>query len=216
MKNTLIKTLKNTLSKASLPGHLSHDSMRPKIISGIGQKFANDFSKFNQASVLIALYPEQNTLFFPLIERVVDGGIHSGQIALPGGKMNPGENEIECALREAHEELDIDCTSIEILGHLSPTPITPSQFMVSPIIGYVDDKPHFHPCQQEVKNFFNVSLKELTDTKNIKALTQMPYLGAIYEIPYFDFQGKVVWGATAMILHEFLSIIKNDIIKLDV
>ena len=216
MKNTLIKTLKSTLSKAPLPGHLSHDSMRPKIVSGIGQEFAKDFSRFNQASVLIVLYPEQNTLFFPLIERVADGGIHSGQIALPGGKMNPGENEIECALREAYEELGIDCTSIDILGHLSQTPITPSQFMVSPIIGYVDDKPNFNPCQQEVKNYFNVSLRELTDAKNIKTFTQVPYRGAIYEIPYFDFQGKVVWGATAMILYEFLSIIKNEIIKLDV
>lgn len=216
MKNTLIKTLKSTLSKTPLPGHLSHDSMRPKIVSGIEHNFAKDFSRFNQASVLIVLYPEQNTLFFPLIERVVDGGIHSGQIALPGGKMNPGENEIECALREANEELGIDCTSIEILGHLSQTPITPSQFMVSPIIGYVDYKPHFNPCQHEVKNFFNVSLSELADPKNIKTLSHVPHLGAIYEIPYFDFQGKVVWGATAMILYEFLSIIKNEIIKLDV
>ncbi|OFZ26615.1 MAG: hypothetical protein A2381_16615 [Bdellovibrionales bacterium RIFOXYB1_FULL_37_110] len=211
MKNAFIKTLKNTLSTAKLPGLLAHDSMRPKLISGSGQNLARDFNKFHQASVLIVLYPEHNTLFFPLIERTADGGIHSGQIALPGGKINPGENSIECALRETTEELGIDCSHLDILGPLSATPITPSQFMVSPMVGYLDAKPHFNPCPQEVKNFFNVSLDELTDPKNIKTLSRMPHREALYDIPYFDFQGKMVWGATAMILYEFLSIIKSII-----
>jgi len=215
MKNTFIKTLKNTLSAALSPCQISRDSMKPKLVSGIGQNFARDFNKFNQASVLIALYPDHNTLFFPLIERTADRSIHSGQISLPGGKMNPDENEIECALRETHEELGIDCTGLEILGRLSLTPITPSQFMVVPVVGYLDNKPNFNPCPQEVKNFFNVSLEELTDPKNIKTLNHIPYQGAVYDIPHFDFQGKVVWGATAMILYELLIIIKNQLIRLD-
>jgi 8-oxo-dGTP pyrophosphatase MutT (NUDIX family) len=208
MKKTFIKTLKSSLALAKLPGPITHDFMRPKLVSGSSQPYNRDVTKYNKASVLIALYQEHNTLFFPLIERTLDGGIHSGQISLPGGKLKTGENIFDGAIRETSEELGFDCQNILILGNLSLTPVIPSQFVVTPVVGYLKTRPQFNPCKKEVHHCFSIPLEEFLCRDNIKK-TITPHREAIYEIPYFYLQEKMIWGATAMILYEFLTVIEK-------
>ena len=100
-----------------------------------------------QAGVLILLYQRDDVWHFPLMKRVEDGLVHSGQISLPGGSQEPGESLRETALREACEEIGAACTDIDVLGQLSTIYIPPSNFLVTPTVGYVTQRPDFR-CWQ--------------------------------------------------------------------
>src|SRR5512144_2331201 len=93
------------------------------------------------AGVLILLYPHQGEWYLPLIKRVEDGLVHSGQISLPGGSQETGESLRETALREASEEIGVTCD--EVIGELSTIYIPPSNFLVAPTVGYVGRRPEF-------------------------------------------------------------------------
>jgi len=157
------------------------------------------------AAVLIALFPKENQWCFPLIQRSVDGFAHSGQIALPGGRKEGSENAIETALREAEEEVNLAQDQVEILGKISPLPIPVSQYIVQPIVGFLQEIPAFRPDPREVEKIFYVSLDELVST-TIQYETRF-FQNREWEIPYFGIEGHKVWGATGMILSEFRELV---------
>ncbi|HEX8516966.1 MAG TPA: CoA pyrophosphatase [Bacteroidia bacterium] len=104
------------------------------------------------SAVLVLLYPLGEKIMTVLIERPVYEGIHSGQVAFPGGKFDEGDGELSnTALRETFEEIGIPVNEISILGHLTDLYISPSNFMVTPFIGSMRKLPHFIPNPREVK-----------------------------------------------------------------
>lgn len=162
-----------------------------------------------EGAVLIALYPQPpQGLHFVLIRRPDYDGVHSGQIALPGGKREPGETLAETAFREAKEEVALPPGELELLGRLSTLYIPPSNFLVYPFVAHATQRPAFVPDPREVAELIEVPLAHMLD-KGIQGRYVMdhPRLGQT-DIPFYDVFGHRVWGATAMILCEFTALLE--------
>jgi 8-oxo-dGTP pyrophosphatase MutT (NUDIX family) len=159
--------------------------------------------EYRPSAVLILLYPnEQQQTSVLLIERMTYNGHHSGQIALPGGKVEPTDENLRAtALREFFEETGSDLTPI-IIGQLTPIYIPVSKFMVQPFVSYVNQKPNFSASSNEVNALIELEIAQLLNPDIIKETTIEPTPGLKLKTPYFDIQGKVLWGATAMMLNE--------------
>lgn len=194
----------------ALPGKEAQLLMAPQPIDPrrIAAKVPEDHRK---SGVLLLLYPDASTIYFPLIKRPQYPGAHSGQVALPGGKVEDGDPDvIFTALREAEEEIGIDAGKVEVIGSLTELYIPVSNFLVSPIVGFLDHKPTFIPEQREVARIIPTALNHLVQPDIVK-LTPISLGGGKYlETPYFDIAGEVVWGATAMILSELIQVLRQS------
>lgn len=195
-----------------LPGAIAHQLMAPahRLSS---PEYLSKISDYKKGSVLILLYEQANTIHFVLTLRQSYPGVHSGQVSLPGGKIEAFDNSpIAAALRETQEEIGINANEIEVLGELSPLYIFPSNFLVHPVVGFLNSSPIFKKEEKEVAEIIEVPLPFLLDAKKRKTKLmdlsrglKAPDLTAV-EVPYYDIHGHHVWGATAMILSEFLEL----------
>lgn len=156
-------------------------------------------------AVLCLLYPHLDGLHVLLTKRPDRLRDHSGQIAFPGGKVDAGETPAAAALRETCEEVGICSDVIRLIGPLTPIYIPPSDFEVHPFIGYAPQRPTFHPNPVEVELVLEPSLRALLDPHTRKQEKRtFPQWPLPLTVPYFDVDGHKVWGATAIMLSEFL------------
>jgi 8-oxo-dGTP pyrophosphatase MutT (NUDIX family) len=202
----LIEKLRERLLRP-LPGATAHEPMRSVPIGDVLPDFTHKLPP-KPGSVLILLYEEDGIIKFPLMKRPEYLGAHSGQISLPGGKAEAGENTIETALREGHEEIGIDQREVTVIGTLSDFFVMPSNFMVTPVIGTIEN-PVFIPDRREVAKILSYNLMDLL---NDQAAQKKELLAAgRYRMlaPYFEVEGETVWGATAMMLNELRMILKE-------
>lgn len=161
-----------------------------------------------KGAVLILLYETNNTLRFPLIIRPLYDGVHSGQISLPGGSYEEGDGSLEyTSVRETEEETGVSGVNIEIIGCLSDLYIPPSNFLVKPFIGIHETKPVFIPHSREVARIVEMDVEKIMDETLIREKQIQMSNGISVTSPYYDIDGLVVWGATAMILSELKSIL---------
>ena len=157
-----------------------------------------------QSSVLILLYPFEGRIRLVLMLRPEYTGIHSGQISLPGGKFEDSDdNLIYTALREAQEEIGINPIRVQIIGQLTEIYIPPSNFMVTPVVGYETSQPEFQADPKEVARIIEINLDDLLDKKNIRMKKIKFRLGFSLKVPSYFIDSNIIWGATAMILSEF-------------
>jgi 8-oxo-dGTP pyrophosphatase MutT (NUDIX family) len=161
------------------------------------------------AAGLLLLYPGSQGPSLPLTVRASGLRRHAGQISLPGGAIDPGETLVQTALREAYEEIGVDPARVRILGELTPVHVLVSGFTLHPIVGVTDDRPAFAPAAHEVEEVLEVSVDDLQDASRIRRGTRTRE-GLAIEYPYFDLLGRQVWGATAMILGEFICLLQAD------
>ncbi len=188
--------------KEPMPGKSAHDLMLPTLVNGSNIRFKHE-KKPRQGGVLILFYEEEGIVRFPLIERPEYDGIHSGQIALPGGRKEETDSSlIRTALREAEEEIGVDDKEIEVLGGLSPFFVGASNHDILPVIGITQRVPIFRPDPREVKEIITPATIDLLDANKRKKKDMVVRNGHVLSSPYFDLEGKVVWGATAMMLSE--------------
>ncbi|MCX6231434.1 MAG: CoA pyrophosphatase [Bacteroidetes bacterium] len=206
--NKYIENLRLGLTKA-LPSAEAHQKMMPSSRrSDLISRPIN--ANTRQSSVLILFYPKQNELYTIFIKRQEYDGVHSGQIAFPGGKYEPDDkNLIYTALREANEEVGIDISSIEILGELSELFIPPSNYLVLPVVAYTERIPEFIPDIKEVNQIIEVSLNELLSTANISSFEFNGTGNKKIIAPCYIFNDHKVWGATAMIVSELTDVLRN-------
>ena len=162
-----------------------------------------------KGAVLILLYEDNLQLMLAFIERTNDGGIHSGQISFPGGKYDKTDKDlVYTALREASEEVGINTKNVSVLGNLSTMYIPVSNYTVSPTVGFHPGKPNFILNPNEVASLIEIPLKHILDENN-KGLGIVDVRGVEYEVPLYKAGKHQIWGATAMILSEFVQVLKN-------
>jgi 8-oxo-dGTP pyrophosphatase MutT (NUDIX family) len=161
------------------------------------------------ASVLIFLYPHEGKIMTLFMQRPDYDGVHGGQISFPGGKQQSSDiNETETALREAQEETGADPSQIRVLGTLTPLFIPISNMLVTPVVGWAEYRPHFSHDKEEVVFLIEAELEAFFDPSIIR-IKPWQVRSEIIEIKYFDYEGHTIWGATAMMLNELLTILRR-------
>lgn len=164
------------------------------------------------ASVLLLLYQKEqawHTVFIKRTSHIKDK--HSGQISFPGGRVERIDPSLQdTALRETEEEIGVDRSGIKILGDLTPLHVYASNHMVYPFVGYLDGIPNFKVNPSEVHSVLPTRL-DYFQNESILQTVDMNLRGHIIkEVPYYDLYGEVLWGATAMMMAEFLHLWKNN------
>ena len=163
-----------------------------------------------RSAVLILFYPHKESIYLPLILRPQYDGVHAGQMAFPGGRMERTDRDLtQTALREAQEEIGIRVQDVTVLGQLSELFIPPSNFYVQPVVGMLTARPDFYPDPREVDAVVEVRLDTLLD-KTIVGDSQIEVRGITVDAPYYAIEGHRVWGATAMMIAELLAVLSNE------
>lgn len=160
-----------------------------------------------EAAVLVLLYERQDRLVLPLTRRTETVEMHKGQISLPGGAREPQDHGFaQTALRETCEELGIPEETVEVLGALTPLYIPPSRFCVYPYVGYTSRTYPLRSDPNEVAEIIEVPLEHLLDpaTRQVEIHSRDKQR---FQVPVYWVANQKVWGATAMILAEFLTML---------
>jgi 8-oxo-dGTP pyrophosphatase MutT (NUDIX family) len=206
MDSQIIPSLKSALNSAK-PGIQAQIQMVPKPRPGTRQVFEME-GTCSKAGVLLLLYPNNNELVIVLTRRTHRLVTHQGQISLPGGRQEKGETFRQTAIRETGEELGISADAIEILGELTPLYLPVSNFCIHPLVAFAPTKPHITPSPFEVEEVIEIPLNHLLDDSNIQHEIRTIREYEV-SIPFYQFQQYKIWGATAMVLSEFIDILKG-------
>lgn len=163
------------------------------------------------AGVLALFYPSGENWQMVLIERVSHNphDRHRGQISFPGGGAEIHDKSLaNTALRETEEEIGVPASQVRLLGALSPLYIPVSNFKVHPFVGFVEHSPVFQPEPGEVHAILEVPFSRFLNPHH-RGITSVSVAQSVSipNVPYFDVFGKVVWGATAMILNELITLV---------
>ncbi|CAN5285307.1 CoA pyrophosphatase [soil metagenome] len=191
-----------------LPGWAAQSQMAPE-----GRLKPVDWEQYypnaRLGAVLILFYPLKETVHTVLIQRPTYEGVHSAQIAFPGGKKEDDDKDlIQTALREAWEEVGIRPEQVEVIRPLSNLYIPPSNFLVTPVIGISYERPDFVPQISEVEAILETELKLLADP-SIAAMRRIKVRDMELDSPSFDLGGRIIWGATAMMISELNEVLRG-------
>ena len=163
------------------------------------------------ASVLLLFYPDKNSQTrLVMILRNIYNGVHSNQISFPGGKVeNQDKTLLDTALRETEEEIGVSKKQINYVGSLSSVYIPPSNFNVYPYIGFCYNKPNFSIDKKEVSMILEPTLASLLEMKITESIVTVNK--TIQKVPSYLINDHVLWGATAIMVHEFIILYKQMI-----
>ena len=182
-------------------------SPQPKYVEG--KKGIHQGHPINSA-VMMLLVPYQGDLAIPFIKRTNAGKYHGGQMALPGGKSEPGDgNSLNTALRECEEEIGVPPKEVTVIGKLSDVYIPLSNFNITPFVGTIPEMPNFVLSKNEVEKVIIIPLKDLLNDKN--KTSQVLYRQEQKIIaPGYKIGENFIWGATAMMIAELEAMVKNE------
>jgi 8-oxo-dGTP pyrophosphatase MutT (NUDIX family) len=187
-----------------LPGIEAHRGMAPRPRPGWRPGTSHEPRRL--AAALLLVYPGPFGASVVLTIRPSTLAHHGGQVSMPGGGVAPGEGIREAALREANEEVGVDPGVVDVLGMLTPLDIPVSGFLLHPVVGVTAVRPDFRPADGEVERVLEVPVDHLLDPSR-QGFDRRLRDGIHYDVPFFFASGEVVWGATAMVLSEFLWIL---------
>ena len=198
--------------KRPLPGSTSHYKMASLMRLQELNKVSIEALNPKKAAVLLLFYPnKQKETSFVLIQRKKYPGVHSHQIAFPGGKVEESDKDLaHTALREAEEEVGIASHKVNLLRPLTQVYIPPSNFMVTPFMGFSDFYPDFSAQPSEVEQIIEVTLEEFLNEAVVVTQKLTTSYAKNIEVPAFVLKGHTVWGATAMMLSEAKELIKES------
>ena len=190
----------------NLPG--KDEQWRMRVTSDKSYNFDNTEEDAIQSAVLILLYEENGVICFTLTERTQTVEHHRGQISLPGGAREADEKLSSTAIRETQEEIGIYADDVDIIGALSPLFVPVTRFIINPFVGIINANFEPQPAPEEVETVISVHVNELLNDDN-ELQEKRNLRGYDMNIPYFLLSGHKVWGATAMILSEFKTVLKE-------
>ena len=160
------------------------------------------------AAVLLAIYPRSERATFVLTRRPPHLPSHGGQVSLPGGRLERGEDPEEAARREAVEELGPALAAARTRGRLSPLWVPVSGYRITPVVATLDVAPRFEPSKDEVESIHEIDVADLLDPAHRRTGLTIRRDGGERNVPWLDLGGQTVWGATGMILAEFAELLE--------
>lgn len=203
-----IERLKQRLQQ-ELPGKAAHDKMMSRVRGMPGELPKNA----KPSAVLILLFPVADVWHVLYIRRAKDGHAHSGQISFPGGKQEPDDADLKTtALREAHEEVGIMSSNVEVIGQLTSLYIPVSNFNVYPFVALANARPEYHLQRAEVERIFEIPVHDLMSDKlkTMAKITSPLDRNFIRKVPAYQLpEDTILWGATAMITSELEMILSE-------
>ncbi len=173
---------------------------RPDDLPGLGRVGA----------VMILIYDKHDDSFLVLTKRQSHLKHHAGQISLPGGKQDPDESLMQTAVRETEEELGVLGSELELIGNLASVYIPPSDFTIHPFVAWHPDGVEFHKSDAEVAEVIEVPIKHLLASNSLKK-GRLQSGQTDRDVDFFDVMGHQVWGATAIVLCDFVDRIRSQI-----
>ena len=189
-----------------LPGEKAQQLTQVTVSDNV--EFPYSIEQAMPAAVLILLFPYNNDIHFFLTERTNEVEHHKGQISLPGGAWEEGEKLHETAIRETEEEIGVQKQAVNYIGSLTPYFTAATGFMIHPFLSWTQEKPETKIHDMEVNSLFHVPISALIDEKTLM-IEDWTISGYDAKVPFYNFNGRKVWGATAAILSEFKSILKE-------
>ena len=198
------------IAKESLPATIAHAKMIPP--ERIELLNNQDFSQITpkKAAILMLLYPKKSITHLALIVRNSYPGIHASQIAFPGGKVEEFDLSLsETALRETHEEIGIAAKKVTVIRAFTEVYIPPSNFLVSPFLGFAEEELSFTICPDEVDEIIELPLYQFLDDEIVITVNMSTSYASNIQVPAFQINEHLVWGATAMMMSELKEIIKK-------
>lgn len=198
-----------SISELDLPSVSSHVKMAPlERIESLENQ--DDFSvSARKAAVLMLFYPKGDEAHLVLIVRNAYPGVHSSQIAFPGGKVEEVDSDLQqTALRETFEEIGIPSNKINLVRNFSSIYIPPSNFLVYPFMGISATELDFVLQEEEVAGIIEMPVAMLLDDSIIAHKFLDTSFGKAMQVPVFQIQEHSVWGATAMMLSELKDVLK--------
>ncbi|CAM3378746.1 NUDIX hydrolase [Aequorivita lipolytica] len=199
------------VTKMELPGEAVQFKMAPIERLEELKRVARKKNIAKHAGVMSLFYPSEDyETRLILILRKTYKGVHSAQVGFPGGKLEAEDKSIQdAALRETEEEVGVSRETIAVLKKLTEIYIPPSNFFVQPFLGITTELPKFVPQEEEVEALIEVALQDFMDDLNITTQTLSTSYAASIEVPAFNLNGHIVWGATAMMLNEVRELLKK-------
>ena len=192
-----------------LPGTIAQGKMRPYLSSFPHLDIpSSPFAR--ESAVMALLYPKGDQPSILLIERNIYTGAHSGQISLPGGKLEKNESYQEAAIRETMEEVGVKNSDFQIIGELSKMYVAASNFNIQPIVAISDRPLQIYPDSREVAQILETPLEVFFNMKLRKEKLIKSAMGMELMAPYFDVNNKTLWRATAMILIQLVEVIQSS------
>lgn len=202
------KAITNVLN-VDLPSTASHIKMAPLERVKIMEENSYDINSVRKAAVMMLFYPKNGVTHLLLIVRNSYPGVHSSQIAFPGGKVEEIDFDLkQTALRETHEEIGIHPNDIDVIRDFSSIYIPPSNFLVYPFLGVSQTELTFNLQEEEVAGIIELPLSALLDDTIMSIKNLETSYSKLIEVPVFQIEEHTVWGATAMMLSELKDVLK--------
>lgn len=165
------------------------------------------------SAVLAVLFEEAGEARLIFTRRSSSLRSHAGQVSFPGGRLDPGEDAQTAALREAYEEIALNPAQVSLQGWIHPVLTLVSASLIMPLVATVPSRPHVVASPAEVERVFDVALADLADLENFHeerwSFPGRPVPGTpdgSFPVWFFEVEGEMIWGATARMLHELLSV----------
>lgn len=195
---------------SSLPGAEAQDRMSSRSRLSI-QEYLERNPDYRTSAVMLLLFPSCDFISSLLIERPSYEGVHSGQLALPGGRSEEADEDlIHTAIRETYEEVGVKVLREQVIGPLTPIYIPPSRFLVHPFVAFLNERPEFIPDEREVESLLEVNLSLFMD-EEVKQRRRITVGENMFlEAPCYVIADKILWGATAMMFSEMESILRGE------
>lgn len=206
--NEFIKYAPKVLN-VELPAMNAHRKMVPPNREELIRN--TDFTKITpkKAAVMMLFYPKNSLTHLALILRTSYNGVHSSQIAFPGGKVEPEDLDLsQTAIRETHEEIGVHPTNINVVRAFTEVYIPPSNYMVYPFLGFSQSELQFELQEDEVAGIVELPLVDFLDDNNVTTTTMKTSYAGRIDVPGFQVNEHFIWGATAMMLSELKETLK--------